>query len=107
MSYYMIAQIDIVDREGYQNYEAGFVEIFSRFEGTMLAVNEQPKLLEGSWPYTRTVLISFPSEEDAMAWYQSDDYQALAQHRFNSSSANIIGVTGLPSWERHSSPHYC
>ena len=97
MSYFLIAQIDIVDRNGYQKYETGFIEIFSRFGGTMLAVDEQPKLLEGSWPYTRTVLISFPSEEDAMKWYQSDAYQALAQHRFDSSSANIIGVTGLPS----------
>ena len=96
MSYYLIAQIDIVDRDGYQAYEAGFMEIFSRYKGTALGVDEQPKLLEGTWPYTRTVLISFPSEEDAMAWYQSDEYQALAQHRFNSSSANIVGIQGFP-----------
>ena len=95
MSFYLVAQIDIVDREGYATYEAGFVEIFSRYQGTVLAVDEQPKLLEGSWPFTRTVLISFPSEDDAMAWYQSDEYQSLAQHRFSSSSANIVGLQGL------------
>ena len=95
MSFYLVGQIDIVDRQGYSAYEAGFSEIFSRYQGTVLAVDEQPKLLEGSWPFTRTVLISFPDEEAAMAWYQSEEYQSLAQHRFNSSSANIVGLKGL------------
>lgn len=96
MSHYLIAQIDIADRETYGQYEAGFVDIFSRFGGTLLAVDEAPKLLEGTWPYTRTVLISFPSADEAMAWYQSEEYQALAQHRYASSSANITMIQGLP-----------
>lgn len=95
MTHYIVAQIDIVDRETYAKYEAGFMEIFVKYDGTMLAVDEDPKLLEGSWPYTRTVLISFPSQEQAMDWYQSDEYQALAQHRFASSSANISVIKGL------------
>tara|TARA_R110001592_G_C12744959_1_gene711339 strand:+ start:155 stop:454 length:300 start_codon:yes stop_codon:yes gene_type:complete len=96
MSYYLVAQIEIIDRETYALYGDGFMEIFSRFKGTLLAVDEEPKLLEGSWPYTRTVLISFPSSEDAMAWYHSDDYQALAKHRYAASSANIVMLSGLP-----------
>lgn len=95
MTHYLIAQIDIVDRETYAKYEAGFMEIFAKYNGTMLAVDEAPKLLEGSWPYTRTVLISFPSESQALDWYQSDEYQALAQHRFASSSANVVTIKGL------------
>jgi len=95
LTHYIVAQIDIVDRETYAKYEAGFMEIFVKYDGTMLAVDEDPKLLEGSWPYTRTVLISFPSQEQAMDWYQSDEYQALAQHRFASSSANISVIKGL------------
>jgi uncharacterized protein (DUF1330 family) len=95
MTHYVIAQINIDDRQAYAKYEAGVMEVFEKFEGTMLAVDEDPKLLEGSWPYTRTVLISFPSEAQALNWYQSDDYQALAQHRFNSSSANVSVIKGL------------
>lgn len=95
MTHYIIAQIDIVDRETYAKYEAGFMEIFAKYDGTALAVDEDPKLLEGSWPHTRTVLISFPSEAQALEWYQSDEYQALAQHRFASSSANISVIKGL------------
>ncbi len=95
MSHYIIAQIEIVDREEYGKYEAGFTEIFSKFDGSVLSVDEQPKLLEGSWPHTRTVLIEFPSEQSALDWYFSDEYQALAKHRFASSSANIAIIAGL------------
>ncbi len=95
MSAYIVAQIDIVDRTEYQNYEAGFMEILSKHNGNILSVEEDPRLLEGEWPYTRTVLIEFPTEDEAMTWYTSDDYQSLAQHRYDSSSANIAVIKGL------------
>jgi len=92
---YLIAQINIHDREQYRQYEAGFMEIFRRFNGKMLAADEAPMTLEGDWSYTRTVLIEFPTDEDALAWYQSEDYQALAKHRFAASSANLIKISGV------------
>jgi uncharacterized protein (DUF1330 family) len=95
MSHYLIARIDINDREEYSKYEAGFMGIFSQYDGKMLSVDEAPKLIEGEWPISRTVLIEFPSEESAMAWYQSEEYQALAQHRFASSDGNIILLKGF------------
>jgi len=95
MTHYLIARIDINDREEYSKYETGFMEIFSQYDGKMLSVDEAPKLIEGEWPVTRTVLVEFPSEESAMAWYQSDAYQALAQHRFASSEGNIVLIKGF------------
>lgn len=95
MSVYLIGKIDIHDPDGYRQYEAGFMEIFSRYHGRLLSVEESPKVLEGAWQTTRTVLIEFPSEQDAMAWYQSDDYRALAQHRTAASHADIALINGL------------
>ena len=94
-THYLIARIDINDREGYSKYQAGFMEIFSQYDGKMLSVDEAPKLIEGEWPISRTVLIEFPSKESAMAWYESEAYQALAQHRFASSDGNIVLLKGL------------
>ena len=94
-THYLIARIDINDREGYLEYQAGFMEIFSQYDGKMLSVDEAPKLIEGEWPVSRTVLIEFPSKESAMAWYESEAYQALAQHRFASSDGNIVLLKGL------------
>ena len=66
--HYLIAQIEIADRETYTKYEAGFMDIFLAYKGRMLSVDEGAQLLEGEWSYTRTVLVEFPSKEDALDW---------------------------------------
>ena len=95
MSHYLIATIDILDRDEYARYEEGFLDVFSKYNGKLLSVDENPKLLEGSWTATRTVLIEFPSESEAMDWYMSSEYQELAKHRFAASSGNIALISGL------------
>ena len=95
MPVYLVARITIADREAYARYESGFPDIFSRHNGNILSVDEGPVVLEGEWPCTRTVLLEFPSEEDAMSWYRSPEYQALARHRFDASSADIVMIRGL------------
>lgn len=93
MPHFIVAQITIEDRERYADYEAGFMDVFAAHRGKVLAVDESPTLLEGEWPCTRTVVIEFPSKEEALAWYQSDAYQEIAQHRFASSSGNVVIVS--------------
>lgn len=95
MSVYIVARIDIEDRERYGQYEAGFMEIFASHGGKLLAVDESPEVIEGEWPVTRTVLIEFPDRDAALAWYRSEDYQQLAQHRFAASKGDIAMLTSL------------
>ena len=95
MTTYLIARINIHDRARYAEYEKGFMDIFHRYNGRLLAVDESTEALEGAWPCTRTVLLSFPSESAARDWYESPAYQALAQHRLAASSADIALVKGL------------
>jgi uncharacterized protein (DUF1330 family) len=59
-------------------------------------VDIEPVRLEGSWDYTRTVLISFNSREDFVAWYESDDYQKILKHRLKAADCDTILVKGLP-----------
>lgn len=94
MSSYFIAQINIHDPEEYARYLEGYDEIFAKYNGTVVAVDDDVKLLEGEWPYGRTVVIRFPSSEELMAWYESPEYQALAKHRRKASTANIVLVKG-------------
>ncbi len=95
MSHYMIANISIRDRQEYSRYEAGFMDIFARYAGELLAVSDDPEIVEGEWPFTRAVVIRFPDAEKARAWYDSPEYQALAEHRWRASTGNIIGLEGL------------
>ena len=95
MTVYVVALLNITDRDEYALYGQGFMEIFSRSGGQLLAVDEDPTVVEGDWPHTRTVLLSFPSAEDMDRWYSSPDYQALAQHRFKASTSQIVMLKGL------------
>jgi uncharacterized protein (DUF1330 family) len=94
---FVIVQIAINDRDGYRQYEtAGHQEIFDRFSGKVVGVDEDVEIVEGSWPCTRTVLIEFPSKRLARAWYQSDEYQAVVGLRHGSATSNLVIVSGLP-----------
>lgn len=95
MSVYIIARFKIHDRSEYDRYSAGFAEVFQRFDGTMLSVDEDPMVLAGEWEDTRSVIIEFPSQEAALAWMNSDEYQAIAKHRDAGSTANSILVKSL------------
>lgn len=95
MSVYIIARFNIHDRSEYDQYSAGFQEVFKKFDGRMLSVDEDPLVLAGTWDDTRSVIIEFPSQQSALAWMNSDDYQAIAKHRNAGSTVNSILVNAL------------
>jgi uncharacterized protein (DUF1330 family) len=94
MTYYFVAQIMIENPEEYDKYLENVNEIFSRFNGEYLATDESPTLLEGTWDYTKSVLIKFNSKEDFEKWYYSDDYQKILKHRLSSASCDTILIKG-------------
>lgn len=91
---YAVANIEIHDRDEYRKYEAGFSAIFEKYGGTIVAGSEEPEVLEGEWPYTRFVLLSFPSRQALETWYRSEEYQGIVPHRWAASDADIILVDG-------------
>jgi len=95
MTVYVSGHITIHDREEYAKYEAGFMDVFQQFNGSLLAVDETPSTLEGTWSATRFVLLSFPSKDDVMAWYNSDAYQKIIKHRFAASNMDAVIATGM------------
>lgn len=95
MPVYFVAQITIHDRDGYSQYEAGFLPVFEKFNGRLLAVDESPDVVEGTWNCTRTVLIEFPDRDDAMAWAESAEYKEIAKHRWAASTANVALLKSL------------
>jgi uncharacterized protein (DUF1330 family) len=95
MSTYVIANLEIHDRETYGQYEAGFIEIFAKYQGKLLAVDEAQRVLEGGEAPTRTVVLEFPSDLEARRWYDSAEYQELMKHRVAASSGDIRLVTGI------------
>ncbi len=94
MSVFFVGQININDSEKYAEYLRRYDAVFDRYKGTVVAVDDSVSVLEGKWPFERTVIIEFPSEQDLRNWYESTDYQAIAEFRREASQANIVLVTG-------------
>jgi uncharacterized protein (DUF1330 family) len=95
MIYYFVAQIRINDPVEYEKYLEHFDEIFSQYKGEYLAIDESPALLEGSWDYTKSVLVKFNSKKDFEDWYYSADYQGILKHRLNAAKCDTILVEGV------------
>ena len=92
MSVYFIANIRINDEDKYQKYIERVSEIFSKFNGKYLKVDNEPVILEGEWDYSRLVLIEFPDEDSLNKWYYSDEYQTILKHRLLGAKCDTIVV---------------
>ena len=95
MSAFAIAQLTIHDRVAYSKYGAAVDDTLTPYGGTILSVEEHPNVLEGTWNHTRTVLLEFPTSEQAMSWYSSAQYQAIVGQRLAASTANLVILRGL------------
>lgn len=90
MAVYIIGKIQIRDREVYRSYEEGFLPIFMKYKGEVLAADDNVEVLEGNWGGGRAVLLRFPSREEARRWFESAEYQELAKLRLRSSDGILI-----------------
>ena len=95
MSVYFLAHIDLTDEGEYRKYLDRVNEVFRRFKGTYLAVDEQPQVIEGEPAEGRIVLIRFDSRKDFEDWYYSDAYQEILKHRLKGSVSKSWLVEGL------------
>ena len=61
---FVIVQISINDRDGYNQYGlAGHQEIFDKFSAKLVGLDEDVEVVEGSWPFTRTVILEVSEQE--------------------------------------------
>jgi uncharacterized protein (DUF1330 family) len=95
MSYYFIAQIKINDDIEYQKYIDKAGDIFKKYKGEYLSVDNEPAILEGEWTYNRTVLIKFKSKNDFNDWYNSDEYKKILAHRLKAADCDTILIKGV------------
>ena len=63
MSSYFVAQINVHDYQEYEKYLESFDDIFSRYKGEYLAIDESPTLLEGEWQNPSTSTSTLTSDQ--------------------------------------------
>ena len=95
MTVYAIAQLRFTDRPAYDRYQARFMEVFAKFNGRVLAADESPRVVEGTWDRQKVVLLSFPDAAAFEAWSDSPEYEAIARDRKAGSDAVVLLVRGF------------
>ena len=95
MTVYLVVQVKVKDREAYDRYAGGFMDVFSKFNGAMLAADFEPRVLDGEWDKDRLVLMSFPDEASLTAWITSDEYSKLAADRAAGADTIALLARGI------------
>ena len=92
---YAIFVENINDQAGYDGYVGKALPTILQHGGSPIVVHDAPDVLEGSWPWKRTVILEFESVEKAREWYDSPEYQAVVGERHASAEANAAIVGGF------------
>jgi uncharacterized protein (DUF1330 family) len=95
MMVYAIAQLSITDRTMYDRYQARFMSVMRQYSGRVLAADESPQVVEGTWDREKVVLLSFPDEAAFREWAESPEYLEIAKDRKAGADAVVLLVKGI------------
>ncbi|MCB1718893.1 MAG: DUF1330 domain-containing protein [Candidatus Competibacteraceae bacterium] len=96
MAAYIIARVNVKDPATYQQYTAQTPGAIARFGGRFIARGGRMELLEGNnTDLNRTVLIEFPSYEQALNFYHSAEYQEIVKLRWQAADSQVLLVEGV------------
>jgi uncharacterized protein (DUF1330 family) len=91
---YFICTMTVHDPETYRKYTALTPATLARYGGKFLTRGDAVLTVEGPAFSERLVLIEFPDQDTALAWYHDADYQSAAEFRRLASTGRMILQTG-------------
>jgi uncharacterized protein (DUF1330 family) len=95
MTYVIVTIKQVKDNAAFQHYAQLVKPLIERHGGRYLAIDREPEIRDGQWPFVRTVVVGFPSIEAAHAWYDSAEYRGIIALRQRGIEANIVMVRDL------------
>ena len=90
-----IFQENLRNHEQFDAYRKLVMATLAPFEGKFLARGGRSTVIEGDWPFERTVVIEFPSRDHADGWYNSKAYQDILPLRLGSMTCNAVIVDAV------------
>lgn len=94
MAAYLIARVDIADRDRYAEYLRHTPRIMAEHGGRFLVRTGEVETVEGPAEDRRIVIAEFPTVEDARSFYASVNYQQAKTLRDGAGDAQFIIVDG-------------
>jgi uncharacterized protein (DUF1330 family) len=91
---YMIANIEVRDAAGFDDYRQKVTSVVEQFGGRFLVRGGDVRHLEGKLPLDRLVVLEFPTMEAAQRFYDSKEYAPLLKLRLASTKSDLVLVPG-------------
>ncbi len=95
MAAYFIADVDVTDREAYEQYRGQVAATTEKYGGKYLVRAGAFEKIEGDWTPNRLVILEFESMERAKEFYYSEEYKGIMAIRHRSANTNAVLVAGL------------
>jgi len=95
MPAYLIADIEVTDPVGYDEYKKRVPAVIAAHGGRYLARGGASEVLEGTWRPKRSAIIEFPNLASMKAFWESPEYQPLRKIRERSAKSNLVVIEGL------------
>ena len=95
MPAYVIADVEVLDSAGYEEYRRQVPATIAAFGGRYLVRGGALTVLEGGWAPKRCVILEFPSMAQLTAWYDSPAYVPLRSLRERTTKSHLVRVEGL------------
>ncbi len=92
---YLVASLDVIDSEAYEPYRVQVPALIERHGGRYLVRGGSFATLEGTAPFSRLVVVEFPSVDAARGFYDDPDYQAIIAHRTDNATGTLLIAEGV------------
>jgi uncharacterized protein (DUF1330 family) len=95
MAAYVIADLTIMDPQGFEQYRQMVPATIAKYGGKYVVRGGKLETLEGNWEPQRLVILEFESAERAKEWWASEDYHEAKALRQRTAQTNLIIVEGI------------
>ncbi len=96
MAAYLIAELEVTNPAGFEEYRAQVPAVIAAYGGKYLVRGGACKVLEGGGPARRRVVLAFDSMQSLQTFWDSPEYLPLRALRERHATANIVAVEGVP-----------
>lgn len=94
MAAYLIAEINVHNPQGYEEYRKLVGPSLQKYNGKFLVRGGKVEMIEGSWNPKRLVVCEFESMARAREWYESPEYAKAKEVALKNATRNLIFVEG-------------
>ena len=94
MPAYIIARIEVTDRDRYREYTDATPAAIGRFGGRFIVRGGEILTLEGPTETRRVVVIEFPSLDQAKEFFHSAEYSQIKKLRDGAATGQFIAIEG-------------